>query len=454
MRIRLGLPLSVGEVTRALGCACPRAKKYRMVEYISTDSRETERGDLFFALGGKRTSGEIYLGAARSKGAITVGKSSAAQLRVDSAEDALLRLAIYYKEKILREHFSVGITGSVGKTTTKEFLKVICRQSFRVHANEGNYNNKLGLSLTLLSAPSATELLITEMGTNGFGEISELSCAVKPDIAVITKIGTAHIGRFGSREGIAKAKLEILDGMSGGKILIPYGEPLLSDVRNETTFSVSEREADAFAYMRSGRAVLNFHGVEVLEASFQPLGEHNLECLCAAAFAAWNIGCSAEDITRGISSISNKNIRQNIYKIGNLVILDDSYNSSYEAVSADFKLISGMKKYKRKSALIGSILELGEMSEQIHLRLGELSARQGFSTLFFYGEWAQTLSRGALLGGFDKERIHTNQDISAPRDTAEKIYASCTSGELLFVKGSHGNMLSRVMDELKIMYGD
>ena len=246
MRIKLGIPLELSEVVEAtrgrLNEKCHKSK----IKFLSTDTRELEPGDLFVALRGERYDGNDFIKYAKERGAITLGDDISADILTKFGNASLLFLASYFKNKLKRLKYTIAITGSVGKTTTKEFTKILLSTQYSVHSTPQNYNNLIGMPLTLLSAPADTEILILEMGMNRLGEISQMSKCAKPDIALITNIGTAHIGNLGSKENISKAKKEIFDGMTDGEKIIPYGEELLSNIENATYFSTVYEDADVF----------------------------------------------------------------------------------------------------------------------------------------------------------------------------------------------------------------
>jgi len=454
MRIHLSSPLKVGEIASALGSRDINIHYKKQIEYITTDTRELIHGDLFIPIKGEHFDGEDFVCKAISLGAYTVSeRESAAHIKVPKSTKIISSLANYYRRKKLTPQHIIGITGSVGKTTTKEFLKIICEVKNKTHATTGNFNNTIGLPMTLLSAPKDSEIIVCEMGMNRKGEISELSKTALPTLSIITKIGTAHIGRLGSREAIAEAKLEILDGMSDKKLIAPYGEPLLGEFAS-LTFSTSEPAADLYLHNHSNIVTAFWGGEKILESVFKPHGKHNAECLCAAIGAALAIGIEPKHIKLGVSLISEENTRQSLFKIGNISILDDAYNSSEDSVKADLKMLFEDNNYKYKSAVLGAVLELGEHSYEIHRRIGCSAAKAGLSNLFLVGEETKAVADGAIGSGFPKENIHYNPDENSLSETALAIKNRCNAGEMILLKGSHRLRLWRLVQELKIIYGE
>ena len=450
MRIKLLKPMILSEIAAATGATLKARNKYVTVSYLTTDSREILPGDLFVCIKGEKYDGEYFASEALKKGAYLLSREQRKNsLRVEDTRAALLSLANYGKRLLRGLKKTVAVTGSVGKTTTKEFIRTIAEADCRTHATEGNLNNDIGVPMTILSAPQDTKLLVLEMGMNSSGEISRLSKSTEPDIGIITCIGTAHIGRLGSRENIARAKLEILDGMRGGRLIIPYGEPLLPTGDGAFTFSASNNSADLYITRNKGNAKISVKGDNAYEAPFKPDGEHNLSCLGAAVSACHLCGISVESIKNGISLISNDITRQSIIKVGNFYILNDSYNASYESIIAAFELMSSYKDYTQRSVVIGDILELGNEENAIYGRLGEAIQKYGFNRVFLVGNCCEVISGVLIKGGFPINKIHTNEDYTRLDYTASEILRGRSAGELILLKASHKIRLGGLVDLLK-----
>jgi len=449
MRITLGIPLTIAEIARATGGTAP-INENEIVHAISTDTRTLEEKDLFWAIKGASFDGADYISAALATGCHVLSARKSATIRVKDTTEALSSLASYYKRLLKNLQYTVAITGSVGKTTTKEFLKEILSVKYKVHATEGNYNNTIGMPLTILSAPFDTEILILEMGMNSIGEISKLSKCAEPNLGIITNIGTSHIGMLGSRERIAAAKLELLDGMTGGAVAVPYGEKLLENIKNKITFSIDRADADVCIEIEENGLIsvrMKDHCINAVPFGIK--GNHFLECLGAALAVSKETITECEAVKIGISRISNNNIRQKLINIGDFRILDDSYNASYESIISDFNLLSSMCGNEPKSILIGTVLELGAYSYDIHYKIGLAAASHGFRRLFFFGEFAEAMATGALDGGYDPDKIFVNSNPDAPDLTATEIIRGRVSGETILFKASNRVRLSRVVELIK-----
>jgi UDP-N-acetylmuramoyl-tripeptide--D-alanyl-D-alanine ligase len=305
-------------------------------------------------------------------------------------------------------------------------MKVILKERFRVHANDGNYNNHIGMPMSILSAPPDTEILIMEMGMNHVGEIKALSNCLHPNIGVITNVGTSHIGNLGSRESIAHAKLEILSGMNHGRLFIPSNEPLLEGYHNATQVS----ETDLEPIYKIGN---------IKE-------DHNRKNLAFTVSIAEFVGMTHDEIQVGISRISTENIRQRLVLRENYHFLVDCYNSSYESVKALIDSAKMRPEYPHRALVLGDILELGEHSEEIHYRVGKLVKPLDFDHLFLFGSSSDFILRGALENSFERGKIFINYNLTSPNITAGQIKSNCAEDELILMKASRGVRLERILD--------
>ena len=445
MRIRLDIPLSLSEVCTAVDGKLTGADA--TVSFVCTDSRKVECGDLFIAITGTRYNGNDFAHEVRSKGAYVIGQRDAS-IFVTSTEAAMLKIVSLSKSKLPFLKHTVAITGSIGKTTTKELSKKILSTKYKVHANHENFNNSIGLFHTVLSADKQTEVLIIEMGMNHMGEISQLSQAVTPDVAIITNIGTAHIGNLGSREAIAEAKLEIRDGMTGGVHIIPYGEPLLSLGR---TVSVDQSNGYYNLHLHNvdqNESIFSFYGGTIVlnEERVALVGAHLMTALAFAISIAEVCKLNENDIRRGISQIDQSCLRQKRMQVGKYDVYDDTYSSSPEAAAATIKALA-QQFPGSVSAVLGDMLELGEHSAPLHSKLGKIAAECGIRRLYLFGSFSEHVKTGALSAGMDEDCIFTNTDGDIEL-TANNIRESY-NGELLIVKASHNVHAERLFDFLK-----
>ena len=448
MRVELEIPLSLNDIliaVKAKSSASPTA----IINAVCTDTREVKKGDLFIAINGERQSAEAYIPEAIAKGCYVITQTEiSGAIRVDDTVDALLAISRLYKSKLKPLH-TIAITGSVGKSTTVKFLSRILSQKYAVHSPIGNFNNHIGVPITVLSSHKNTDALVLEMGMNHKKEISRLSMYTNPSIAVITSIGTAHIGNLGTREDIALAKLEIADGMTDGALLLPIGEPLLSGIEKATyvgrnsslsRFSLDNTSDEAYN-LRSPLG--DIHGI-----TFFDKREHLLYDLAFAIVSAQLMGLSKEEIINGVGTISEGDLRQRFIVSDDFLIFDDSYNASLESICADLKFIC---TYDRpKGAFLGDVLELGDSAALIHERIGREAAISNFDRLYLYGNFAMDTARGAIDAGMPADNIYVNTDVSAPEISIDQIKKNHLPNEIILFKASHKLRLDKIADLFKM----
>lgn len=438
-------------------------------ESVCTDSRESAQGSLFIALGGERVDGHDYIGAAVSAGGGCVlceripdqiSDQRYAAVVVEDSIKAIGELAKAYDHGI--NHKKVAVTGSVGKTTTKEFIAAVLSQKYRVHKTEGNYNSNIGLPLSMLSMKDDTEMSVLEMGMSGLGEIEYLSRLAEPDIAVITNIGTSHIGLLGSRENICRAKLEIVSGLKSGGVLIVNGdEPMLSGYKKEgiTTLRVAIKSEDAEYRAVNIRSLDGYTLFDIVtkvskieNVKIPVLGEHNVMAALFAYAVGERSGLSSEAIAEGLCNFRQVGMRQNIYNIGSIKVIEDCYNASPESMRAAFavqKSIAAAAEGSRMVALLGDMYELGDESERCHEQVGADYACAGGELLFTFGQSADGIATGAVLHGVLTENVYRNNDVKNPALSGEMLIHSLKRGDVLLVKASRGAAAERVIAYLK-----
>ncbi len=457
MRIKLDIPLMPCEIAKFTAGICNLTDDGSAITHISTDSRLVEKGDLFIPVKGERFDGKSFIEEALKRGAIAVSdRVTDKGILVKSTDGVLLKIAEGYKRKLQGLKHAIAITGSVGKSTTKEFIRKIADRCFNVHATEGNLNNTVGVPLTVLSSPRNTEILTAETGMNHYGELATLSDCLKPDIAVITNIGNAHIGNFGSKENIAKAKKEIIHKNTKA-VFVPYGEPLLWDIPNAVGVSLNDPEADIYLSTCSASAdgsagVFYKNRDRLFPFSISIPGRHIMACLAFAVAVCDHLKIDRKLIKAGIESLSCEDVRQKYLHFKDFSVYDDSYNSSPEALRSAFQLLA-LNKAKVKSALIGDMLELGGKTEALHFEAGVLAAKAGIRKLYLFGVYSPFIMEGALSHGMPREDIFINTDTTAHEITAKQILENHIPDELILFKASHSLRLSRVCEYIRLLEG-
>lgn len=446
MRIKLSEEITLNDI-RALFGYC--AQEYNpVITHVTTDTHEINKDDLFVGISGKKFDGSDFTDIANNMGALTLTTDDNATVKASSANDILHRLITFFKSRLTNLKYTVAITGSVGKTTTKELLYALCRKKYKTHASYKNYNNLVGLFHTVLSAPTDTEVLIAEAGMNSRGEIKELSELLTPGIAIISALGNAHIGMLGSREQIACAKLEICDALKDtGKTVIPYGEPLLNSAKNKFTFSMTDNQADAFFIplkFDSDGTLFDFysHGKAICGIKFSIPGEHIFSCLMAAFSAALLLGIPLRELSSQINKLTPDILRPTMLELGKYTVYNDSYSSSPDALRETMRMLTLYDK--PLSAVIGDMLELGASSASYHRDAGRDAARLGYKKLYLVGSDVRHTAEGAIACGIKKENIHINKDINNLESTINAIEKSY-DGEIILIKASHSTGLDRLI---------
>lgn len=425
---------------------------------ISTDSRQTDPQTLFVPICGERYDGHDFIEKAIAGGAAAVVSHRAQErypvpaLLVKNTSQALLDLAGEYRQ--MCGGCVVGVTGSVGKTTTKELIYSVVKQRFTALKTQGNLNNEIGLPLTLFRMQRDTEVMVAEMGMNHFGEISRMTAAARPNIAVITNIGTSHIEYLGSREGICKAKLEILEGLAADGCAVFCGdEPLLWQARQDVkhkvfTYGIENAGCDLTARLQQDGTfeivnnALPCKGLAQGQSFLVRLrlpGAHNVLNALAAAAVGLLLGQSADEIAAGLADYQTSGLRQNIYEQAGFTIYADCYNASPDAMEAALGVLKDLGQGGKRIAVLGSMLELGDYAEEGHLRAGRAAAKNA-DALFAYGPDAETMVKGAVQQGLPQAFSFSDHAAlaAALQDTARQ-------GDALLFKGSRGMKMEEAL---------
>ena len=448
MRCELSVPILVDEVIKYTNAKCIGLDGNRLIRAICTNTRELRDGDIFIALNSEKDSGENYIREAIAKNMPSLSTSGLdGTLYVNDTVSGLLDIANGYMQKLPRLNHTIALTGSVGKTTTKNLLHNIFDKAFNTHSTSGNFNNLIGVPLTVLSAPSETEVLICECGMNARGEISRLSRCLSPSLSIITSVGTAHIGMLGSREEILKAKCEISDGMTDGYLLYPYSVAVdnypytLSvsdnDTRADLFFEIIKQDEDGTVFTYQGK------NISLDKCYFHLPGAHTFNCLTYAISAADLCGVNADIVQSAINNMPRDTLRFKEYKFGGLSVLDDSYNASYESVVAALKMLQA--RSSKFDVVFGDILELGNYSEAIHRQIGQAIATSGAERLFIVGRYADYVYKGAREKGMSEDRIYIHYEMDNLDKLGEDIIKFHTKDALLLIKASHRIGLQRLV---------
>ena len=430
----------------------------QMVSLVTTDSREVKPGCIFVAFPGERFDGHDFAARALETGAAWVvlnhpveGVPQEKTILCPDSYQAMMQMGANYRAQFAPK--VVGVTGSVGKTTTKEFCATALSALGSTIKTEGNQNNELGLPRTLFQIDAGTRYAVVEMGMNHAGEISRLSRCARPDVGVITCIGLSHIGNLGSQENICKAKLEICDGMpEGAPLVLNYDDPFLRKAElpahvRPVWYSMTSQEADVYASaIRQENDGMSFLLDDAENGCFMvhipALGRHNVANALAAYCAASQLGLTPKEAIRLMKEFRQTGMRQQMMDSHGVRIIQDCYNANPNSMQAALEMF---KEYpcKRRFAVLADMLELGDQARAAHEELGRLVARSNIDLLMTYGELARRTATVAAAKGV--RTIHANNY----EEIAGFLAKAAQPGDAVLFKGSRAMALENAVERMK-----
>lgn len=432
-------------------------------ENFSKDTRTIEKGDIYIGIKGEKFDGSEFWQQALNNGADAViienieisqekleKYSNKTIIKVENTLEALYEIARY--KRSLYNIPVIAVTGSVGKTSTKDVIASVVSRKYKTLKTEGNNNNNIGLPLTILKLKDH-EALVIEMGMNHFGEISLLTSIAKPTLAVITNIGTAHIGNLGSRENILKAKLEILEGMDVPKIIINNDNDLLGKWSEENkqkieihTFGIqnqSDLNADDIQLYENGSEFIAVSSTQNLNIKVPVGGEHFVYNALCATKVGQILDISNEQIQQGIAQFELTKKRMDIRKLENgAILINDAYNASYESMKASLEFLEKHTS-TRKIAVLGDMFELGEFSEELHKKVGEEVAQRNIDILICAGENSKYIINEAEKNTKIKTYYFNNIE-----EIVEKLSQELKNGDVILVKASNSMKFFEICQKL------
>jgi UDP-N-acetylmuramoyl-tripeptide--D-alanyl-D-alanine ligase len=467
--------LSLSEVVQATGARVhPPADPDRLpaigVRGVSTDTRTLRPGDLFVALRGPRTDGHSFIAEAMARGAVAVlaatlpasmapaSEASAAVeatvpvLLVDDTLRALGLIAARYRQRLRAE--VVGITGSVGKTTTVALAASVLAQRYRVVPSEESWNAEIGVPLTVLRAGQDTEVIVTEMAMRGLGQIRELVEIARPRIGVVTNVGESHLELLGTSERIAQAKGELVEGLPPDGVAVlnaddPAGQRLaaLAGCRVVWFGESASAEVRAEEVAAAGRA-MTFRlilGGEDAQVRLPLPGRHNVANALAGAAVGMVLGVPADAVRIGLERAGQPSRRLQVEEAGSLLILDDTYNASPRSVRAALDVLDQIAGDRRRVAVLGDMKELGPASRDLHREIGREAATRGIALIVAVGPEAEALAEGA------REVLAPDRVVHVPdREAALLVMqARVRPDDVVLVKGSRAMALEAVVEALR-----
>ena len=445
----------------------PKEKENIEVNAIAIDSRQIGEGDLFIATKGERVDGHSFIGQVMEKGALCVisEKELSAKdfptgmdicyIRVTDSFQAIKDIAAFYRKQLSIP--VIGITGSVGKTSTKEMIAGVLSARYHVLKTAGNFNNEVGLPLTIFRIREEHEVAVLEMGISDFGEMSRLTAIAKPDICVITNIGQCHLENLGTRDGILKAKTEIFEGLSkdGDAILNGADDKLITikEVNGKSPLFFDCEDCYVTDMVSKGifgtDCVIHVDGEEI-QAKIGVPGVHQVSNAMAAVRVAKLLHMTKDEIEKGIESVEAIGGRNHIMKTEDVTIIDDCYNANPVSMKAGLDLLD--LAIGRKVAVLGDMFELGENSAWLHREVGQYGAGTGCDMIICIGENAKSIYDGAK----EKAAEIGNQKLSVYHFSDKDAFLTLKNellkkNDTILLKASHGMHFETMIDRLQIM---
>ncbi|MGQ9779761.1 MAG: UDP-N-acetylmuramoyl-tripeptide--D-alanyl-D-alanine ligase [Bacillota bacterium] len=425
---------------------------------VSIDSREVKPGDLFFALIGARHDGHEFILQAVAAGAKAFVASRPVEVPagvgavfVPDTVAALGALARYHRRRFRLP--VVAVTGSTGKTTTKEMLAAIGAVRHRVAKNEGNFNNEIGLPLTLLALSPQDELLVVEMGMRGRGQIAALAAIAEPEVGVVTNIGLTHLELLGSQEAIAEAKGELVAALPAfGTAVLNGDDARCAALAAKTAARVvrfglgegAEVKASELIEGPEGSSfILHAPGGMSFPVRLNVPGRHQVQNALAAAAAALAVGLTPEEIQAGLAGFGLSRGRGgSVLAPGGWTVIDDTYNANPASMEAALRVLAARPTSGRRVAVLGDMLELGPATEEAHREIGRQAAGAGLSLLLTFGEAARGIGLGAMEAGFPSAAVRHYEEKTALLETLRTFLRP---GDVVLVKGSRGMRMEEIV---------
>lgn len=452
--------MTLANIAAACGGIYHGSEEFKNIEVteITTDSRKVSKGSLFVAIRGARSDGHDFISGIYEQGAVcaiserVLPDNPGAYIQVKSSMEAVGKIAAFYRSQLSLT--VIGITGSVGKTSTKETVAGVLSQRYRVLKTLGNFNNELGLPLTIFRLTEEDEIAVLEMGISDFGEMHRLSEIARPDICIITNIGTCHLEKLGDRDGVLRAKTEIFDFMNSDGIALLNGEDdkLLTIAGGERPVKFFGKSVRSDVYADSIES-LGLNGtrchIQTPQGAFEAIipipGQYMINNVLAGTLAGLELGMELHEIKAGIEKMQALNGRNKIIHTGHFTVIDGCYNANPMSMKASVDLLCLANT--RKVALLGDMGELGENEAELHYEVGRYVGESQVDILLCAGKLAKEIERG----------FHEVQPASysvcydTVEELNEKLPEEICHGDSILVKASHFMDFTRVLNAVTAM---
>ncbi|MFB3055542.1 MAG: UDP-N-acetylmuramoyl-tripeptide--D-alanyl-D-alanine ligase [Ignavibacteriaceae bacterium] len=422
----------------------------RAVRNVTIDSRQVKKGSLFIAIKGKRFDGHSFVRSAVKNGAsvLLINRKRINEfddidlpiITVKNTSKAFGEIAKLWRKKLTTK--IIGLTGSNGKTSTKDILATLLNEKYKVNKTESNNNNHIGVPLTLLATNEKHDVLVAELGTNQFGEIEYSAKILQPDLALITNIGDSHIEYLENRKGVLKEKIALFDETQNnkGKIFLNYDEPLLKNLYNKfnncTTYGFNNNvdvKGKILNYTDDGRPVIEIkYKNKKMKNTLPVYGEQSAKNYLAAVSIALNLGLTKEQIKNGTGKIKSTDGRLNVMQRNNFLLIDDTYNASPDSTKGAIELVAQIKTYERKVLILGDMFELGKDNIKLHRSLSSIIIKSSIDELYTIGSGMKALHVKLI-----NKRIITKH--FRTRKSLQKFISNYNlQNTVILVKGSRG----------------
>lgn len=426
---------------------------------VAIDSRKIEKDFLFIPIRGERVDGHSFIPQAMEKGALVTLSEKELEaatfpyIKVESTETALKEIAAFYRNAL--DIKVVGITGSVGKTSTKETIASVLSRKYHVLKTEGNFNNEIGLPLTIFNIREEHQIAVLEMGIDHFGEMHRLASVSQPDICIITNIGLAHLEHLGSRDGILKAKTEVFDHLKSNATVILNGDDdklcTVSQVQGKSPvfFGLADTNsawADQIENLglRGTRCTLHL-SIGDLNVHIPVPGSHMIYNALAGACAGIALGLTLDEIKTGIETMKTISGRLNLIDTGSLLIIDDCYNANPVSMKGSLDVLAAAEG--RSVAIMGDMFELGDNEKELHYNTGVYAAEKEINVICCIGQLSKETYTGAKAAASKSAVLY----FETRDEFLEKINNVVKKGDTILVKASHGMEFPKIVEALKAM---
>ena len=454
-------PITIDEIIKATGGRCVRRCSEEMITGVRHDSRECGRGDLFVCIKGPNRDGHSFIPQTLEQGCRTYLISDESLLPADADLNAILvddtvyamgELAKYYLDQL--DLIRVAVTGSVGKTSTRDMIWYVLNEKFKCGRNLKNYNNDVGLPISIFTLDDSYRAVVLEMGMSDFGEIDRLAEIVRPQIGVITNIGVAHMQNLGSRDGIFRAKMEVTNHLrpadEGGTMVFVYDDEYRNRERTagdyESLFVGTNGKSDFILSDIEDHGIdgVTFH-LEHREIARQihiPVpGRHNAYNAAVATAVGERLGESPEEIMAGLEKVELTGRRLRILRGDRWTVIDDTYNASPDSMKAALKVLQ-QSSAGRRVAILGEMYELGDQTEKLHFGVGVFARSCGIDQLIAIGPLAKNIADGAAGGETRTDYFPTKEAFLKKKDSLLE------TGDLILVKASRGMQMEEIVSAL------